>query len=65
MVQPEGHPRGEDDDDGGEVDGEEVVGDLTLESHVHRQAAVLPCKRRHRNRKAVKPLSLALCRNVH
>ena len=44
MVQPEGHPGGEDDDDGGEVDGEEVVGDLAFESHVHGEAAVLACR---------------------
>ena len=49
VVEPERHPRGEDDDDGGEVDGEEVVGDLTLEGHVHRQAAVLPWNRQKKN----------------
>ncbi len=40
MVQPEGHPGDHDDHQGGDVDGDDVVGDLALESHVHSQTAV-------------------------
>lgn len=46
MVQPEGHPRDHHDHEGGEVDGDDVVGYLPLEAHDHRQAAVLACEER-------------------
>ena len=35
VVQPEGHPGDTDDHEGGDVDGDDVVGDLPLELHVH------------------------------
>ena len=40
MVQPEGHPGDTDDHEGGDVDGDHVVGHLPLELHVDREAAV-------------------------
>ncbi len=40
MVQPEGHPGYHDDEEGGDVDGDDVVGDLPPESHVHGEAAI-------------------------
>ena len=42
MVQPEGHPGDADRHEGGDVDGEHVVGQLPLELHVHGQAGVHP-----------------------
>ncbi len=40
VVQPEGHPGYHDNEEGGDVDGDDVVGDLPPESHVHGEAAV-------------------------
>ena len=40
MVQPEGHPGDADRHEGGDVDGEDVVRQLSLELHVDREAAV-------------------------
>ena len=44
MVQPEWHPGDHDDHEGRDVDGDDVVRDLTLERHIHREATVLSCK---------------------
>ena len=41
MIQPEGHPRDHDDHERGDVDGDDVVRKLTIESHVHGQTAVV------------------------
>ena len=43
MVQPEGHPGNTDGHEGGDVDWEHIVGQLSLELHVHGQAGVHPC----------------------
>ena len=40
MVQPEGHPGDADRHEGGDVDGEDIVRQLSLELHVDREAAV-------------------------
>ena len=40
MVQPEGHPGDTDRHEGGDVDGEDIVRQLSLELHVDREAAV-------------------------
>ena len=43
MIQPERHPRHHDNEEGWDVDGDDVIRDLALESHVHSQAAVTAC----------------------
>ena len=43
-VQPEGDPGHDDEHAAGHVDGEQVVGELTLERQVNRQATVLAWK---------------------
>ena len=40
VVQPEGHPGHTDSHEGRDVDGEDVIRQLSLELHVHREAAV-------------------------
>ena len=47
MVQPEAHPGHADDHEGGNVDGDHVVGHLSLELHVHGEAGVHPGGRLH------------------
>ena len=42
VVKPEGHPRDHDDHERGDVDGDDVVGQLPFERHVHSQATVVP-----------------------
>ena len=37
------HPRDDDEHTAGHIDGEKVIGELSLEGQIHRQAAVLPC----------------------
>ena len=41
-VNPEGEPGDNDEHTGGDVDGEHVVRELTLQRQLHQQAAVLP-----------------------
>ena len=36
------HPRDDDEHTAGHIDGEKVIGELSLEGEVHCQAAVLP-----------------------
>ncbi len=40
VVEPEGHPADADDHEGGHVDRHDIVGQLTLEHHIHGEAAV-------------------------
>ena len=40
MVEPEGHPGHHDDEEGGDVDGDDVVRDLPLEGHGQLKATV-------------------------
>ncbi len=42
-VQPEADPGDDDEHAAGDVDGEQVVGELPLEGEVHSQAAVFAC----------------------
>ena len=49
LVQPEGDPGHDDQHAAGHVDGDQVVGELTLEDQLHLQAAVLACTTQYRN----------------
>jgi len=41
VIKPEGHPRNHNDHEGRDVDGDDVVGQLTLERHVDCQTTVI------------------------
>ncbi len=41
MIEPEGHPGDHDDHEGRDVNGDDVVRQLTLERHVHCQTTVV------------------------
>ena len=43
MVQPEGHPGDTDRHECGNVDGENVVRELSLKLHIHRETTVYSC----------------------
>ena len=43
IVKPEGEPRNQDDHEAGDVDGEDVEGELPGKHQVHLEAAVGPC----------------------
>jgi hypothetical protein len=45
-VNPEAEPRHNDEHAGGNIDGEQVVGELSLQGQLHLQAAVLACNHR-------------------
>ena len=43
MVQPEGHPGHADDHECGDIDGDNVIRELSLELHVHAQTGIGSC----------------------
>ena len=46
VVQPERHPGHHDDEKRRDVDGDDVVRDLTLEGHVNSQTGIPACKKK-------------------
>ena len=47
VIEPEWHPGDHDDHEGRDVDGDDVIGQLTLERHVDRQTTVIAWKKRN------------------